>query len=1212
MRNQQFTRNLILGLCLTLGLSFTQQARSLSLSSNPLFLTTGAEPNVMFVLDDSGSMHWEMMPDDYIYSYFVYPRPSGVYENSSNYTNYVVAFDAANPYNAAVRAAEVNRIYYNPAITYRPWKRSDNTDYPNATPSCAYHNPEKTSVGCRDLTANNTESAYWETCSTNSPWTGCTTSSLESRTFWPAIYYTYNGGGIWNTANYTRTDITSSTATYSSSARSTRTDCAAAPSCTYAEEIQNFANWYTYYRSRILAARAGVGRAFAEQPEAMRVGFGAINKGSSTIDGVSTDTIVKGVRSFSGTNRSDFFNQLYQYHMEPAMTPLRRGLDSAGKYFSRSDSLSPWSTTPGTAGGTNTECRQSFTILMTDGYWNDAQAGTSAARNNNDGTAGPTITGPLAPPNNTHTYSAVSPYTDTYSNTLADVAMYYWKNDLRTDMANRVPPSTSDPAFWQHMTTFGIGLGVSGTVDPTTAFAAIGTGATISWPDPITLTGYERLDDLLHASINGHGGFFSAADPDTFANNLSNILQDIVSRTESSFSSIAANSTRLNTETLVYQARFDSADWSGRMIAYPLDNAGNLLTPRWDTNFGSLIPLPSSRRIFTLDASGNGIALTSVNFGSLSASQQLALNKKSDGTVDGLGTDRVRWLRGETVSGMRTRTRLLGDIINSDPIFVGAENYGYTSLPLTDGGGSTYIDFLEKKRERRQILYFGSNDGMLHAIDAKTGEELFAYTPRTLFPTLSRLTDPKYGKTGGPAHTSYVDGNIGIGDAYIDTGDGLGLRWRTILVGTMGAGGKGVFALDITELPASGSPGATSVYFDDSKVLWEYADADHADIGNIYSAPQIVQLDDGHWVAVFGNGYNSTNHKAKLFAIKLANGALHPDFPLDTKVGSAASQNGLGPVSGYDRGTRVFGDEADSGSNVGDGFYAGDLLGNVWRFSKGSSWKVAYGSTATPAPLFIARDSSSNLQPITAPIEIGSPPVAGDGVMLFLGTGSYFLTGDNATSNLQSLYGLWDKGSTISGRSDLQQQTIVYQGVDSGSGKTVRAVSNTAVTYSGGGAKRGWYLDLNNPSGERVVTIPLLRHGRVVFNTIIPTTNPCIGGGESWLLELNQTTGGRLDYSVFDINGDNLFNSADYINIGGGVRVPASGVKGNVGITKSPAWLSGGETAYKIQSGTDMYGGISVTGASGSAAATGMQITKNKGGVNQPRTSWRQLFPDDK
>ncbi len=334
--------------------------------------------------------------------------------------------------------------------------------------------------------------------------------------------------------------------------------------------------------------------------------------------------------------------------------------------------------------------------------------------------------------------------------------------------------------------------------------------------------------------------------------------------------------------------------------------------------------------------------------------------------------------------------------------------------------------------------------------------------------------------------------------------------------------------------------------------------------------------------------------------VNLATGALIAK--VDTGVGSAGTPNGLSAPAVYDGDdNRIVGDY--SGSVPTDAIYAGDLLGNVWKFGNSASgWTVTYA-----APLFSAKDSGAKAQPITAPLEIGEPPPGtSGGVMVFIGTGSYFTTADTASKDVQSLYGIWDNGTRISStdRSALQQQTIDFE--LTAFGEQLRVVSNNTVDYS---TKRGWYMDLLPPSGtaqgERVASTPLLRHGRVIFNTLIPSTDVCSFGGDSWLMELTAATGGRLDYSVFDLYGSgDLFNEEDYVTVkigGKDVKVPASGIKSKVGITKAPAVISAGGVEHKVQSGTDTSG-----------ANKGVQVTKEKGAGGKSRTSWRQLFSEDK
>ncbi|BAZ93314.1 pilus biosynthesis protein [Thiohalobacter sp. COW1] len=1126
---------------------------ALDLSDAPLFLTTNADPNIMFTLDDSGSMQWELMPDDLIYSYYLYPRASGIY-GSSDYSNWVVSFDDSYGYTAVARSHDVNAIYYNPEITYKPWAEADGSLYPDATPSCAPHNPENTGAGCRDLTSTNSAYAGWDSCT--SRWS-CSYST-STRSFWPAVYYKYDGtGNIWNTSNYTKVEIRSGS-TYTGS--SERTDCAAAPTCTYAEEIQNFANWYTYYRSRILAARAGVGRAFSQQSEAMRVGFATINQGSKTVDGVSSPgTIIKGVRPFNGSDRADFFDNLYGHDIPTAGTPLRRALDDVGQYFMRSDNSGPWGEAPGTNDSTpQLTCRQSYNILMTDGYWAAGSARTSAARANVDNSTGPSITGPGGA---SYQYTPEHPYSDSHSNTLADVAMYYWNRDLRPGLANKVPTNTADPAFWQHLVNFTVGLGVNGTLDPSTDLAGLEAGTT-SWPQPSTSGSGANIDDLWHAALNSRGDFFSAADPDTFADALTASLNSIVGRS-SSASAITSNSTRLDTDTNIYQARFDSSDWTGELYAYEIESDGSVGNQAWKATDN--IPAAASRSIFTLNStSSNGVTF---EWGNLSSSQQTDLDTNILGVDDGLGQDRLAYLRGDQSQELknggnfRNRSSVLGDIINSDPLFVGTPDYGYALL--SDPEGTDYTTFRDNTayKNRQGMLYFGANDGMLHALNADSGAEVFTYVPSFLFPELSDLTSPDY------AHKYYVDGSARAGDAYIN---GV---WRTVLLGSAGAGGRGIFALDVTY------PGT----FDAGDVLWEYT---HADLGYTIGQPTIVRLNDDSWAALFGNGYNSDNHKAMLFLVDLETGNLIK--AIDTEVGSSASPNGLATPVPVDV----------DGNRTTDYVYAGDLHGNLWKFdltgSNSNQWEIAFKQGNTPKPLFVAVDGSGNTQPITIRPAVGNHPDSGR--MVYFGTGKYIEIGDNVVGlnpQVQTFYGIWDNDNDQVDRGDLLEQTILAEidATTAGLVSDVRAISNNTADWN---SHDGWYLDLESPvsgaEGERVISAPLLRHGRIIFPTVIPSADVCDYGGSSWLMEMNALSGARLAYSVFDMNGDGKVDDKDYVTLADGSKVPVSGTRFD-DMIDTPAIISAGEKEYKYTSGS-----------SGS-----FDVITEKGSVVRGRQSWRQL-----
>lgn len=1082
-----------------------------TISQVPLFVSLeGVNPNIMFIIDDSGSMRYEITPDDYRNPdisrshggsvRFVYPRVDKVYAASGEYENTVATVDHV-AYNALARSPQTNKTYYNPSITYTPWIRHDGSLYPDAVPSAAYHNPAKPSAGSRNLTANNANSSvttYWQTCT--SP-TSCS-STTTSKTFWPATYFWRHGGDEWNLASYSGPfEIRSTTATYSGHGREKRTDCSGGI-CTYAQEIQNFANWYTYYRSRILAARAGIGRAFEQQGEGLRVGFGAINKSSSMVDGSSITTIVRGVRSFTGSQREEFFNLLYTSDIPNAGTPLRQALDDAGKYFSRTDNRGPWADVPGSVSGSSYSCRRSYTILMTDGYWNSAAAGTTDARANNDGAPGPTIAGP---DEQSHTYSTVPPFADAWTDTLADVAMYYWKRDLHPGLENRVLPTTLNPAFWQHMVTFGVGLGVFGTIDPASAFAAIDSGSTVSWPQPSMSGATENIDDLLHAAVNSRGGFFSAADPETFATELAGALWQIVSREESSASMTATNSTKLDTDTITYQAKFNSDNWSGQLIAYMLDSNGTLGALRWNTDAAGKIPAHVSRKIYTLVGNTGKEFLWS----NLDASQKTAL-KTLGGTVssDAVGQQRLNWIRGDQGNekpggALRRRTRLLGDIVNSDPFHVGAPMVDPRHLALPG-----YAAFLEATRNRTPMVYVGANDGMLHAFHAQTGVEQFAYIPKAVYPHLAELTSLNYG------HRYFVDGSPVVGDARIQ---GV---WKSVLIGATGAGGRAVFALDVTDPDRFSDPGTGADH-----ILWEFA---HPDLGYTIGRPTLGRIGDT-WVVVFGNGYNSDNGKAFLFVVPLD----APDQYIKIATNDATDNGLAAPALLADA----------TGSLVAA--YAGDLSGNLWKFDLTSN-SVAFGN-----PLFQARDAGGNVQPITALPEIAKHPDGG--YLIFFGTGKYFEVGDHSAgaTPVHSFYGIWDTatlnasggwegGDAISqtNRGVLQKQEIVGESLTAGN--NWRLVSKNSIAWEGAGARRGWYVDLvvkdEQPVGERVTDAPRLDGGRVIFTTRIPfnSGDPCIPSvGTSWLMAINMLDGGRLARNVFDVNRDGVSSDSDYITVKG-------------------------------------------------------------------------------
>jgi type IV pilus assembly protein PilY1 len=660
----------------------------------------------------------------------------------------------------------------------------------------------------------------------------------------------------------------------------------------------------------------------------------------------------------------------------------------------------------------------------------------------------------------------------------------------------------------------------------------------------------------------------------------------------SSASSVATNSTSLQTGSRIYQARFNSNDWSGQLLSYPIGFDGAISpTPDWDAGQRINSQVPTDRRILTWNtdplAANAGVPF---RFASLSDKQQEALNTNVLGADDGRGSDRLDWMRGVTtnegtsVGKFRRRpVSRLGDIVNSNPQYVGAPSAGYWE--------NNYAQFRQTHINRTPVIYVGANDGMLHAFNATgadAGKELFAYVPSSVYGNLSRLTEQSY------SHRYFVDGTPTVADAVVNG------NWTTVLAGGLGGGGQGLYALDVTDPTTVTEANAAS------KVLWEFTDRDDPDLGYTFGQPQIVKMANDRWAVVVGNGYNnsepdgsaSTTGRASLLVLFLDRapglrtwtaGTHYVKIPVS--AGSTGDPNGL---------ATVFPADVDFDGKV-DYVYAGDLEGNLWKFDMTSTSPTSWGVAQGGQPLFSATAPSGGAQKITASVEVMRHPLGG--FMVLFGTGIYLQPNDPvpaATPPLyqrQSFYGIWDKndGSTVASRASLQQQTV--QGEVVAGDSTYRITSNNLVDWA---TQRGWYLDFppsaaGQETGERVVYPPQLRFGRIVFPTLIPSTSPCDKGGTSWLMEMDAVSGARLGASPFDVDGDGLFSDSDLVaHPTTGALVAVSGRRSQVGITPMPTVISGtppmtagSPKEFKVSSGSS--GGVesvaeSVAGARGRIA----------------------------
>lgn len=620
-----------------------------------------------------------------------------------------------------------------------------------------------------------------------------------------------------------------------------------------------------------------------------------------------------------------------------------------------------------------------------------------------------------------------------------------------------------------------------------------------------------------------------------------NILAKVGAGSGASF-----NTTSLSEDSVVYAASFNSSAWSGSLAAYDLDSSGAVSgTASWtaETKLDALGY--SNRNIFSYNNStkkGVTFDRSSLAGSTLISDLQAGPLGSSDTAVDSL----IDYLSGDTSNEgtgsdeYRARDNLLGDIVNSTVAYVGAPELNwpdYTENSKFGSSSESYSDFKSgSASSRTPMLYVGANDGMLHGFNGDSssndeGQEEFAYIPAYLASAsdnqgLHYLAEQDY------AHSFYVDLSPVISDAYIDS------EWRTLLVGGSRSGGKGIFALDITD-PSKFSATSNNA---ENLALWEFSASDDIDFGYSFSSPTVAMMANGKWAVIVGNGYNNAGDgTAKLFILFIEQGLdgswtkTTDYFELETKVGTQQSINGLSTPTAVDI----------DGDSVVDRIYAGDLEGNLWAFdvtnSDANQWGSAYWKDGNPAPLFIATDDNGNAQPITtAPTlalneNVTTTDANSPNLLVFFGTGKYIEESDKSSTDIMTYYGVLDdnsNGTNYTGktRSDLTTRKLVTFDSD-------RAVFGDSFLWS---VSDGWYLDLVHYTsssdsaatflGERVITNSQVRNDMIIFTTAFPTADNvdvCLSNSESWLMALNINTGLAASYTVFDVNGDGVIDDSD-------------------------------------------------------------------------------------
>lgn len=1171
-------------------------AQPLDLSSQPIFLGTDAPPNILFLIDDSGSMDFEVNTlDASADGLFTGTQrdgrsPAGAGEPTHRDADedgqpdctfqdgvvslgyaYVVEFasnnftDGGDDCNTAddeawrMRNHNFNSLYYNPDQVYTPWagRRADGSEFTDINPENAPDDPYSPNEFINLLRHNSNYDATGNNGTSDNP----RRTSDRDGDGEPDGFRYYNwvddGDGVFENGEQVEVQVKDLPRTL------VETDPG------YPNSQTNFANWFAYYRSRDLVAKNAYGKVIAD---ARNVRMGLITINNSAFERVRdmNENVASG-------NKRELMDTLYSFDPSGG-TPLRSKMVDCGQYLACAESNNPIGTffnnqCPRLSESQGGQCQQSFLVTMTDGFYN----GGAPNIGNRDGD------------NNTPWDGGT--YADASSNTLADIAMHYYERDLAPNLPNVIVPIPGvDEATHQHVVTYTVAFGVNGTLNVTPT----DDGQAFAWPDP-SAGNAEKIDDLRHAAFNGRGLFLDSSDPTTLDESLRNALSNIGDRT-SSAAAIALNSGSLNVDSGVFQARFDSGDWSGELLFLPVsDGSGNttgctseaqgeLCPPRYDA--GARLNQQNwdlQRTILTLSASSRaGIPF---RWDQLAETQQDQMRNNPFGGEDfndGVAEILTNYLRGERRfegnSVIRNRSSVLGDIVNSDPVFVEA--------PVGNFDFDNYAAFRSANSNRTPVAYVGANDGMLHAFNADTGDELFAYVPNAVFKNLNRLVFSSYNNN----HRYFVDGPPVAGDAFINS------QWRTVLVSGLRSGGQAVFALDVT------NPTAVSENQAASTVMWEFSDTDDANLGFTYSQPTITRMANGRWAAIISSGYNNTladgnvssTGKGYVFVLYLEGPGEDGSWDLGTDYERitlpAASGNTTTPA----------GIATPAVINIDDDIepeliYVGDLNGNMWRIDVTNSNPAQWRTSFNNAPLFVAQDAAGVNQPITARPEVGAHPGGlANGLVVYFGTGKFLEESDNNPINAQTqtLYGIWDEntGSVTPSitRNDLLSQQILQEIAVSTNANDnnpdndnlpvacsdaedcFRITSDNDISYvsqSNSGGHRGWYMDLqvsssNDNRGERQVSTPILREGRLLFTTLLPSGGVCDFGGDSFLMILDPENGGRLDFSPFDVDNNNEVNDNDFVQFdsdGDGQadeKIFVGGRKSRVGIIPRPAILA--------------------------------------------------------
>ena len=1185
---------------------------------------TQAKPNIFFILDDSGSMQASALGDEVTIH---------GYQNTIGY-----------------RTSLCNKNYYDPAINYPVPVKHDGTLLPQQEFTAALYNgfnsasiavnlssefmPWRTRLTVPALPAN-TENARYNS--------DCIMANGGSCTYDPTLpfpnraeaahYFLYTGDKRSNlgdnSANDHCKDILFDLNTPGAN-RWTKVIVSSTSGPGNSDERQNFANWFSYHRTRILTMKTAVGLAFRDMGDQYRVGF-------TTIGYSGTDTqnpqFLK-LDEFSGVHRETFYKKLYGIH-PLASTPLRAALSKAGRLYA--GKLLTGSDDP-----VRYSCQQNFSILSTDGYWNTAWETSSYGPKQIDGLTNvgdqdrdlprpqydgdksgkilnvatlTVISKPAKEGESTGIYSmevagkalisnaaGVEHTSDINSDailmayqvalainqngfravsqdnkiliiapdqaslgrpvltvkgpfevvagdfqevsregrtvdTLADVAAYYYRTDLRSSelgncrsepevCANNVPsgPGNAGPRH-QHMITHTLGLGASGTLRYQENYLNAAEGdfrkiidGKLSWPDPIFFTGPERIDDLWHAAVNGGGRYFSATNPQSLARALSSTMAEIRATTGAAAAAATSSQEPAEGDNLLFGSSYRSIYWDGELEArrINLSDASISTTPDWSAArlLDRKVGKSSDTRKIYVRLSPGASELKNFEWPRLDPAEReyfiglcnsparlsQCASLSEDDKLRLTGESLVNYLRGQsahenhpdnTLKFFRRREHVLGAPINAPPLYVGRPAFRYAD--------ENYGAFRDVEAVNRQtMVYLAANDGMLHAFSANNGEEAWAFIPPAVLPELWRSADLNFDQK----FSYLLDGAPVAADVCPKVSQSFcsAKEWRTILVTGLGLAGRAYFALDVTD-PLN------------PKFLCEFNAANNDNLGYAVGKPIVTKRRDGTWIVALASGYNNINPgdgKGRLYVLNAYTG--HLLETISTDEGATNTPSGLAHLNAW----------VDNAlDNTALRFYGGDLMGNLWRFDI-DGLLPPEGKEAVRLARFV-RDTK--VQPVTTRVELSEIRSGNMTIpVVTVGTGRQLNVSDLTSHEVQSLYTIKDT-LTAEGFGDVREGKLLASRSIVPGQAGERSVKGDPVDWT---TQAGWYLDFdqNDSPGERVTIDPDQQLGVLRVVTNVPDVKVCRPLAQSWIYNLEYQSGLYVPTALRSVAGTRVFSSS--------------------------------------------------------------------------------------